>query len=87
MPGRSHRPLPTWKCARGPIAMVMERWYSEELEADVLRRNTDPRFGETTYKLINVVLGEPSPDLFVVPNGYELRTEPNGPFEFKLEHS
>ena len=69
-----------------PIAMVMERWYSEELEADVLRRNTDPRFGETTYKLVNVVLGEPSAELFVEPDSYELRTEPNGPFEFKLQH-
>jgi hypothetical protein len=61
----------------------MERWYSEELEADVLRRNVDPRFGETTYQLVNVVLGEPSADLFVVPDSYEVSTEPNR-FEFKL---
>ena len=64
--------------------MVMERWYSDALEADVLRRNIDPRFGETTYRLVNVVLGEPSADLFVVPESYEVDTEPNR-FEFKLQ--
>jgi hypothetical protein len=67
-----------------PIEMVTERWYSDEIEADVLRRHVDPRFGETTYRLVNVVLGEPSPDLFVVPESYELQTEPNR-FEFKLQ--
>jgi hypothetical protein len=69
-----------------PIDIVMERWYSDELEADVLRRNIDPRFGETTYQLVNVVLGEPSPDLFVVPESYELNTEKNARFELKLQH-
>jgi hypothetical protein len=67
-----------------PIEMVTERWYSEEIDADVLRRHVDPRFGETTYRLVNVVLGEPSPDLFVVPESYELQTEPNR-FEFRLQ--
>jgi hypothetical protein len=67
-----------------PIEMVTERWYSEEIDADVLRRHVDPRFGETTYRLVNVVLGEPSPDLFVVPENYELQTEPNR-FEFRLQ--
>jgi hypothetical protein len=68
-----------------PIDMVMERWYSDALEADVLRRNIDPRFGETTYQLVNVVLGEPSADLFVVPESYELQSGDDAPFEFKLQ--
>jgi hypothetical protein len=68
-----------------PIDIVMERWYSEELEADVLRRNVDPRFGETTYQLVNVVLGEPSADLFVVPESYELETGESPRFEFKMQ--
>jgi hypothetical protein len=66
-----------------PIEMVTERWYSDEIEADVLRRHVDPRFGETEYRLVNVVLGEPSPDLFVVPESYEFQAVPNR-FEFKL---
>jgi hypothetical protein len=68
-----------------PIDIVTERWYSEEIDADVLRRHVDPRFGETEYRLVNVVLGEPSPDLFVVPESYELATEENSRFEFKLQ--
>lgn len=55
------------------IDIVTERWYSEDIDAMVLQRFSDPRFGETTYRLVNVVLGEPSPDLFQVPQGYELK--------------
>ena len=56
-----------------PIDIVTERWYSEDIDAMVLQRFSDPRFGETTYRLVNVVLGDPSPDLFQVPQGYELK--------------
>lgn len=55
-----------------PIEIVTERWYSEDIDAMVLQRFSDPRFGETSYRLINVVRGEPSPDLFQVPQGYEI---------------
>jgi hypothetical protein len=61
-----------------PIEIVTERWYSPDIDAVVLHRFSDPRFGETTYRLVNVVSGEPSPDLFQVPQGYELR-EPEMP--------
>jgi hypothetical protein len=57
-----------------PIEIVTERWYSSDIDAVVLQRFSDPRFGETTYRLVNVVLGEPSPDLFQVPQGYEVTT-------------
>jgi hypothetical protein len=73
-----------------PIEIVTENWYSAEIEADVLRRHSDPRFGETTYRLVNVVLGDPSADLFAVPEGYEVRTD-EGPFmgtkTFRLERT
>lgn len=55
------------------IDVVTERWYSEAIEAMVLQRFSDPRVGETTHRLVNVVLGEPSPDLFQVPQGYEVK--------------
>ncbi|HEY3516321.1 MAG TPA: hypothetical protein VGL98_04680 [Gammaproteobacteria bacterium] len=55
------------------IDIVTERWYSEDINAMVLERYSDPRFGETTYRLVNVVRGEPSPDLFQVPQGYEIK--------------
>ena len=56
------------------IDIVTERWYSEDIDAMVLERYSDPRFGETTYRLVNVVLGEPSPDLFQVPQGYDVKS-------------
>ena len=59
-----------------PIEIVAEQWYSAEIEALVLRRNVDPRFGETVYRLVNVNRGEPAVDLFAVPQGYTLEVMP-----------
>jgi hypothetical protein len=56
-----------------PIEIVTERWYSEEIDALVLQRFSDPRVGETVYRLVNVVRGEPSPTLFQVPHEYEIK--------------
>ena len=50
-----------------PLTIVSERWFSPELKVLVLSRQTDPRFGETTYRLTNIVRAEPSPDLFEPP--------------------
>lgn len=56
------------------IDIVTERWYSPDIDAMVLERFSDPRVGETSYRLVNVVRGEPSPDLFQVPQSYEIKT-------------
>jgi hypothetical protein len=37
-----------------PIEIVSERWYSPELQLVVMTRHSDPRTGETTYKLTNL---------------------------------
>jgi hypothetical protein len=66
-----------------PIEIVTERWYSPDIEAVVWQRHFDPRFGETSYRLVNVVRGEPSPDLFMVPQGYELATGGGPGFEWR----
>jgi hypothetical protein len=50
-----------------PLTIVSERWFSPELKVLILSRQTDPRFGETTYRLTNIVRAEPSPDLFEPP--------------------
>ena len=60
-----------------PIKIVSESWYSPELQALVLTKRSDPRFGETTYKLTNIVRAEPSPSLFDVPAGYTITDEPD----------
>jgi hypothetical protein len=53
-----------------PISVVSERWYSPDLKLLVMSRQSDPRFGETTYRLTNIVRGEPSPALFEVPTDF-----------------
>lgn len=55
-----------------PIQIVSERWYSKELMTIVMSRHSDPRFGETTYQLANLTLGEPPADQFEVPADFQV---------------
>jgi hypothetical protein len=55
-----------------PIEMVTERWYSPELQTVVLSRRSDPRFGETTYRLENIVRTEPPSELFQIPPDFTI---------------
>lgn len=61
---------------QAPIEMVSERWFSSELGVVVMSRRSDPRFGETTYRLQNITRGEPSPELFQVPSDYTIEALP-----------
>lgn len=54
------------------IEMVYEKWYSPELQMVVMSKSTDPRFGEQTYRLTNIVRNEPDPSLFSLPTGYKV---------------
>ncbi len=56
-----------------PIVTVNERWYSPELQAVVMSKNSDPRMGETTYRLTNIVRSEPDSGLFQVPADYTIK--------------
>ncbi len=64
-----------------PIKIVTERWYSPVLQVAVISKRSDPRLGVTTYRLTDISLGEPSPDLFQVPADYTVK---EGPATFKL---
>ena len=55
-----------------PIETIRERWFSPELQVVVMTRSSDPRFGETVYRLTNIVRTEPSPDLFKVPSDFRI---------------
>jgi len=55
-----------------PIATVYERWYSPELQTVVMSRRSDPRFGETVFRLVNIVRAEPPSDLFTIPTDYRV---------------
>ena len=59
-----------------PIEITYEKWYSKELQLVVMSKHNDPRFGEQTYRLTNIVRSEPDPSLFTPPQGYRLITEP-----------
>ena len=61
---------------QAPIEIVSERWFAPELGVVVQSRRSDPRFGETTYRLQNIVRGEPSPELFQVPSDYTVEALP-----------
>jgi hypothetical protein len=65
-----------------PIQLVVERWYSPDLQMDVLIKRSDPRGGTTVFQVINVVRSEPDASLFQVPSDYTVvdgRGGPGGP--------
>ena len=67
------------------IEIVSERWYSPELQLVVMSRHSDPRLGETTYKLTNINRVEPAKTLFEVPVGYTVKEGPHfGPTSVPL---
>jgi hypothetical protein len=55
-----------------PLVITHEEWYAPELHMIVLMRHNDPRFGETTYHVTNILRGEPSPELFQAPTNYKI---------------
>lgn len=52
------------------INIVSERWVSTELGVLVMSKRSDPRTGETVYKLSNVNRSEPAHSLFEIPADY-----------------
>ncbi|CDM65803.1 hypothetical protein [Pyrinomonas methylaliphatogenes] len=68
-----------------PIEVVFERWYSPELQMVVMTRHSDPRFGETTYRLTNIKRGEPDRSLFEVPSNYTIEELPVPQREFRIK--
>jgi hypothetical protein len=55
-----------------PINIVSERWFSPDLKVLVMSRQSDPRFGETTYRLTNITRAEPPPQLFEIPADFKI---------------
>jgi hypothetical protein len=56
-----------------PIVITSEEWKSPDLQVLVLTQHSDPRSGESTYRLVNIVRAEPDASLFQVPPDYTLR--------------
>ena len=55
-----------------PIESVVERYYSPELKMTVFSRRSDPRNGESIYRMVDIKRSEPDAALFRVPAGYNL---------------
>ena len=55
------------------IVITSERWFSPELHVVVYAKNSDPRTGDTIYRLANLRRGEPPPEWFRVPADYRVR--------------
>lgn len=53
-----------------PLLITQEQWYSPELQVVVFLSHNDPRFGETIFRLTNIVRGEPESSLFAPPSDY-----------------
>ena len=58
-----------------PIDIVSETWFSPELHTMVLRKHSDPRVGESTYRLTDIKRNEPDASLFQPPSGTKVKTE------------
>ena len=58
-----------------PLEIVSEAWYSDELQTLLMNKTTDPRIGDTVYRLTGIQRGEPSPSLFRIPPEYTIKDE------------
>jgi hypothetical protein len=56
-----------------PIKIVAEQWVSTDLQVLVMTKHSDPRSGETTYRLQSIVRAEPDRSLFTVPADYTMK--------------
>jgi len=66
-----------------PIEIVTETWFSPELHTMVLRKHSDPRMGDSTYRLTDIKRNEPDAALFQPPPGTKVSVEPM--IEFRKE--
>lgn len=66
-----------------PLVITTETWYSPELKVLVMSKTSDPRMGETTYKLTNILRSEPDASLFQVPEDYTIRDQPVNTFVYQ----
>jgi hypothetical protein len=56
-----------------PIKVVAEQWFSSDLGVLVMTKHSDPRVGDTIYRLQSIVRAEPDRSLFTLPPDYTLK--------------
>lgn len=55
-----------------PMTTTSEDWVSPDLKATILMTSSDPRSGENTMRMTNIVQAEPDASLFEVPSDYQV---------------
>jgi hypothetical protein len=65
-----------------PIDILTEVWTSPDLQTIVYSKRSDPRMGEQTFSLTNIVRGDPDPSLFTVPTDFKVQDGPDGKGNF-----
>ena len=58
---------------RNAIVVTDETWYAPELQITVLTKHSDPRSGDTVYRLASLKREEPAASLFAVPADYTVK--------------
>lgn len=56
-----------------PLTSLNETWHSQELAINLLSVRSGPEFGKQTFTITDLSAVEPDPELFKVPEGYEIR--------------
>jgi hypothetical protein len=70
---RTTRTIPVGEIGNDrPISIVTEVWTSPDLKTIVYSKRTDPRMGEQTFQLTNIVRSEPDASLFTVPADFKI---------------
>ena len=70
---RTTRTIPAGEIGNDrPISIVTEVWTSPDLKTIVYSKRTDPRMGQQTFQLTNVVRSEPDTSLFTVPGDFKI---------------
>jgi hypothetical protein len=70
---RTTRTIPAGQIGNDrPISIVTEVWTSTDLKTIVSSKRNDPRMGEQTFRLTNVIRAEPDPSLFTVPADFKI---------------
>ncbi len=70
---RTTRTIPAGEIGNDkPINIVTEVWTSPDLKMIIYSKRSDPRMGEQTFQLANIVRAEPDASLFTVPPDFKI---------------
>jgi hypothetical protein len=70
---RTTRTIPAGQIGNDrPLSIVTEVWTSPELKTIVYSKRSDPRMGDQTFQLTNIMRAEPDPSLFMVPSDFKI---------------